>query len=31
MFKRTEDGGIVNSAVRRIVYGPDYSIKIIKR
>lgn len=31
MFKRTENGGIVNSAVRRIVYGPDYSIKIVKR
>lgn len=31
MFKRTEDGGIVNNAVRRIVYGPDYSIKIVKR
>lgn len=31
MFKRTENGGIVNSAVRRIVYGPDYSISIIKR
>lgn len=27
-FTRRNDGGYVNEAVRRIVYGPDYSIKI---
>ena len=28
-FSRTEDGGHANTAVRRIVYGPDFNITLI--
>ena len=31
LFRQSEDGGYVNEGVRRIVYGPDYSIKIVRR
>ncbi len=30
-FVKSENGGYYNVGVRRIVYGPDYSIKIVKR
>ncbi len=30
-FTKTEDGGYTNIGVRRIVYGPDYSIKIVRK
>lgn len=31
LFRQSEDGGYANEGVRRIVYGPDYSIKIVRR
>ena len=31
LFREAGDGGYVNDGVRRIVYGPDYSIRIVKR
>lgn len=30
-FTKSEDGGYTNIGVRRIVYGPDYSIKIVRK
>ena len=27
---RTDRGGYVNNAVRRVVYEPDYSVKLIR-
>lgn len=30
-FTKSEDGGYTNVGVRRIVYGPDYSIKIVRK
>lgn len=31
MFRKTDSGGYVNEGVRRIVYGNDYSVRIVKR
>lgn len=30
-FRESNGGGYVNEGVRRIVYGPDYSIRIVRR
>lgn len=31
LFRELGNGGYVNEGVRRIVYGPDYSIRIVKK
>jgi len=30
LMVRKNEGGLLNSAVRRVVYGPDYSVSVIK-
>ncbi len=30
LFRESSDGGYINEGVRRIVYGPDYSVRIVR-
>ena len=30
LFRESADGGFINEGVRRIVYGPDYSVRIVR-
>ena len=29
-LERTAEGGFVNNAVRRVVYNPDFSVKLVR-